>query len=104
MAAIPFMFSPEDNPEENEELMQSAYRIMVAGHAMADYILSEENEGQAFRAFCDFLECENDEDRAVLRENIGTAHDALQMMASRAQAALVMQQFHDIFIFTSAAD
>ena len=97
MAATPFLPSPEDNPEENEELMQSAYRVMLAGHAMADYILSEENEGQTFRAFCDFLECENDEDRAVLRENISTAHDALQMMASRAQAALILQQFRDIF-------
>ena len=101
MAAIPFLPSPDGNPEENEELMQSAYRVTLAGHAMADYILNEENDGQAFRAFCDFLECENDEDRAVLRENINTAHDALQMMASRAQAALVMQQVRDIFPSTA---
>ena len=91
-----FMNWPENDPENNAELMRSAFEVMVAGHAMADFILNNEDNDKAFLAFCAFVECENDEDKARLRETMLATHDAFQMMASRAQAALMAQQFRSL--------
>lgn len=84
---MPFI-TPDDS-DITTDMLESALILTTMGHALTDFLRSDE---EMLAAFYRFIGAGNDEEIANVRENVDRTHDAFERLANRAQSQLFLSQ------------
>ncbi len=86
--ATPFIQPDDDSEMPTITMMENAVSLAAFGHAMADYMMSDD---AVFTAFCAFADVTGD-DVEGMRGTLPAVHDAFQTMGDQVARELYIMQ------------
>ena len=93
-----FPFTPDNSDSSDDspagfDMNELSVRLFTVGHAMTDYLRSDDSAMAAFARLCNGGEDPTDEQVSVARININGAHDVFATLAAQAEMRGMLAKF-----------